>query len=297
MVLVTFNGWQHTSNCLARLFSQTFSVPFEIIVVDNASSDGSARKIREHFPAVRLIESQHNVGFGAACNLGLKQATGNFYVLLNNDALIDAEQLDQLLQTYQRLGLNGIYTARIVDGNGVEEASCFREITPIDLFLDTFMLMSSALRRHTYSLESCDHEALEIEACSGAFCLFPQTLWQHTGGFDERFFMYYEDMDLCRRSRALGYGVYVNTRVTLFHEGGGSALGNVWRASTVDHSQRLFYRKHYGTYGIVITRMHQFLRSAPRALVHGLLSFSPRQREMRRMHARLALDAISGGLT
>ena len=294
LVLVTHNGWQHTAACLAQVFAQSFAAPLEVIVVDNASSDGTPENIRNAFPQVKLIESAANLGFGAACNLGLEDAAGDFYVLLNNDALVDAGQLEALVQAYQRHGLNGIYTARIVDADGAEEASCFRQITPADLLIDTFMLMSTALARHSYALAERDEEALDIAACSGAFCLFPRELWQQTGGFDERFFMYYEDMDLCQRARTLGYGVYVNTRITLLHKGGGSAPGNVWRARIVDASQRLFYHKHYGSWGLFAARLHQVLRSTVRAIIHGLFALNARHRALSSMHARLALDALVG---
>lgn len=292
VILVTFNGWEFTHRCLERLFSEPFDGGLEVVIVDNASSDGTPDKLRSTFPQVRLVESGYNAGFGTACNLGFDVARGEFCVLLNNDALLESGQLAALLDSYRELGLSGIYTARVVDENGCEEASCFRDISANDLLRDTVLLMSTALKRHTYALSSVDDEALAIEACSGAFWLCPRGLWEKVGGFDEQFFMYYEDIDLCRRARSLGYGCYVNTRISIRHDCGGSSTGNINRLRTVDRSQRLFYRKHYGRTGAFKARLYQVLRSAPRTLVHGLLGFDEHHRRASAMHAALLYEAI-----
>jgi N-acetylglucosaminyl-diphospho-decaprenol L-rhamnosyltransferase len=292
IILVTYNGWSHTRTCLENLLSQTLPSGFEIIVVDNGSSDNTPARLRADFPSVKVIESGGNVGFGAGCNIGLREARGEFCLLLNNDAVMLPEQIESMLEAYARLGLHGIYTARIVDNEGVEEASCFRDIKPAALLVDIFMLMSAATRRHTYTLAESNNEAMDIAACSGALCLFPRDLFVKTGGFDESFFMYFEDMDLCRRARALGYGVYANSLITVRHACGGSTHDNIQRAKVIDNSQRIFYRKHYGSLGIACTRIHQFARSVPRALVHGLMVWDERQRNLCKMHARLAVDAL-----
>lgn len=293
VILVTYNAWEYTRRCLQHLLRNTFAAGLEVIVVDNDSSDGSAQRTRQTFPTVQVVDAGSNLGFGAACNLGMQLAQGEYIALLNNDALLDSAQLDTLLRVYQQRELNGIYTARIVDENGTEEASCFRDTSPNALLASAFTLMSSALRKATYSLDHEQDKALEIEACSGAFMLFPASLAMNTGGFDENFFMYYEDIDLCRRARLLGYKCYVNAAMSIEHSCGGSAGDHLQRGSLIDTSQRRFYRKHYGRTGAAKARLFQVLRSAPRVLAHALLAFSGNQRRECQLHFRLLRDALS----
>jgi GT2 family glycosyltransferase len=292
IVLVTFNAWEHTQRCLSLLLKDNFSPGLEIILVDNNSSDGTTKKARAEFPDVIVVDAGENIGFGRGCNLGMALAQGEFGVLLNNDAMVSCAQLEELLRVYRKRNLKGIYTTRIIDEMGNEEASCFREISPGKLLLNAFRLMDNAKRETTFSLAEKDSEAMEVDCCSGAFMLFPREGWVEVGGFDENFFMYYEDVDLCTRWRARGYKCHVNTLISIRHACGGSSSDPVGRAKEVDKSQRYFYRKHYGIVGGVTSRLFQIIRSAPRFAIHGLLGFSPHQRKESRLHFQLLISAL-----
>jgi GT2 family glycosyltransferase len=220
-------------------------------------------------------------------------AQGEFGVLLNNDALLFPNQLSQLLDAYSRHHLRGIYTARIVDEQGREEASCFRAISPDKLLISAFLPLDRATRSSAYTLAHLQDEALEVDWCTGAFMLFPRKVWEECGGFDENFFMYYEDVDLCLRWRARGYGCHVNTLIDVQHACGGSSTNPVERARIVDKSQRYFYAKNYGAAGAIKSRAFQILRSALRCTAHGLLSFAPKQRSDCILHFNLLKAAIT----
>lgn len=292
IVLVTFNAWKHTQRCLALLVKDNFSPSLEIILVDNNSSDGTTEKVQAEFPDVIVVEAGANIGFGRGCNLGMAIAQGEFGVFLNNDAMVSCDQLEELLRVYRKRKLKGIYTTRIIDDQGNEEASCFRDINPGKLLFNAFRLMDNAKRETAFSLAEIQNEAMEVDWCSGAFMLFPKEGWEHIGGFDENFFMYYEDVDLCTRWRARGYKCYVNTLISIRHACGGSSSDPIGRAKEVDKSQRYFYRKHFGIVGAVNSRLFQIIRSGPRFVIHGLLGFLPRQRKESRLHLQLLLSAL-----
>jgi len=293
VILVTFNAWKMTKRCLRALLEESFTPGMEIILVDNGSSDDTVTKAKQEFPSITVLAAGGNFGFGRACNLGMTKAQGEFGVLLNNDALLSANQLLQLLDAYHRKKLNGIYTARIVDEEGNEEASCFHTIGPNKLLTTAFRRLDQATRESAYTLSQMQDEALEIDWCSGAFMLFPHYIWQECGGFDENFFMYYEDVDLCRRWRTEGYKCYVNTLINVQHTCGGSSKNPIERAKIVDRSQRYFYRKHYGASGAIKSRLFQILRSSMRCTLHGLLAMAPEQRRDCVLHFNLLKAAIA----
>lgn len=292
IIIVTWNAWDFTQRCLNHLFKDSFPLGLEVILVDNDSSDGTAQKAAEEFPQITVVESGDNIGFGKACNLGMTRARGEFGVFLNNDALLSGAQLEEMVRAYRARELRGIYTARIVDEQGDEEASCFRDISPNQLVLNALRTWETVKKKTAYQLTEMHDEAREVDWCSGAFWLFPKKGWLEAGNFDEAFFMYYEDVDLCNRWRSLGYKCYVNTRVNISHACGGSSTDNLERAKVVDRSQRYFYRKHYGAAGAAKARLYQLVRSGLRFPLFGLLVFSPRYRMESLLHFRLILSAL-----
>jgi len=292
IIIVTWNAWDYTQRCLNYLFKDNFPPGLEVILVDNSSSDGTAKKAGEEFPHITVIESGGNIGFGKACNLGMTYARGEFGVFLNNDALLSGIQLEEMVRVYRERELKGIYTSRIVDEQGNEEASCFRDIGPNQLLLNAVRTWETIKKKTTYQLAESYNDAKEVDWCSGAFWFFPKKEWIEVGGFDENFFMYYEDIDLCNRWRNLGYKCYVNTRINISHACGGSSTNNIDRAKVVDISQRYFYRKHYGVSGALKTRLFQFIRSGLRFPIYGLLAFSPKYRAESLLHFQLMLGAL-----
>ena len=293
IVLVAFNAWDLTRRCLEHLLNASSTLKIEVILVDNGSSDGTPERAEQAFPTVTVLRAGVNLGFGRACNLGMAVAQGEFGVFLNNDALLTDEQLSRLLEAYRRLQLNGIYTSRIVDEKGREEASCFRAIGPGKLLTTAFGRLDQATQDSAYTLSHNNNEALEVDWCTGAFMLFPRRIWEDCGGFDENFFMYYEDVDLCLRWQAKGYKCYANTQITIEHTCGGSSTNSIARSKTVDTSQRYFYRKHFGIAGAVQSRLFQILRSGLRFVFHGAMAIAPDQRRDCVLHFNLLVAALT----
>jgi glycosyltransferase involved in cell wall biosynthesis len=200
VILVNWNGRKWLKDCLDSLAAQAFR-DFEIILVDNASTDGSAAYVKEFYPRVQLIESPENLGFGRGNNLGARAAKGDVLFLLNNDTSFGPELLGSLLEFRKRTGLN-ICGPRILDydGNDIYQG-----------------------RQVTIDATGCigwGHATFYIE---GSALLIGREEFFGLGAFDEAYFMYSEDIDLCWRAHLAGMRVGICAEATMKHFCGGSS--------------------------------------------------------------------------
>jgi GT2 family glycosyltransferase len=212
VVIPNWNGEQWLPGCLDSLAAQTRSAD-EVIVVDNGSTDGSTALIRERYPWVRLIELGHNTGFAFACNRGVSDATGADHVaLINTDIVLEPDWLDRMV-------------AALGDGIG-SVASKMVDLDDPNVIYDA----GDVLRRDG----ACDQRGRFLKddgrwdepgpvfgACAGA-ALYRRDAFLGAGGFDERFFMYLEDVDLALKLRLLGWECVYEPRAVAKHAGGGS---------------------------------------------------------------------------
>jgi GT2 family glycosyltransferase len=214
IVIPNFNGRRLLGLCLDALVHQTDS-DFETIVVDNGSADDSVAFARERFPDVHVVELGNNHGFSGAMNAGIAEATGDAIAFLNNDAVPEHDWLEQLHGCLDRHPRAAAATAKlrnsrapdVLDGAG---DGLTRSFLPF-------------VRGHGKRDGSSFEEELEVFAASGAASLWRGDLLRQLGGFDERFFAYYEDVDLSFRARLLGYECWYAPRAVAAHVRGGTA--------------------------------------------------------------------------
>jgi GT2 family glycosyltransferase len=221
------------------------SAAIEIIVVDNASTDGSPDLIAEKFPQVKLIRQDKNLGFGAANNIGAGYATGEFLLLLNSDTLL----LDNILPTLiAKLGQNP--TIGIVGPRLLNPDHSFQLSTAYEIGLWGEVLTLREVRKYRRPpnrpalAQQYDADQF-VDIVVGAAMLMRRSLFVKVGGFDETFFMYFEESDLCQRVRNLGYKILYTPEVSVIHIGGYSvaqAAGKM--AQEYRRSQRYYYQKH-----------------------------------------------------
>lgn len=230
VIVVTADSGAGAGECIARVLESTAAV--EVVVVDNASSDGGVERIAARFaqsPEFHIVYNVENVGFGAACNLGAAQARGDVVLLLNPDVIIDSDTIARLravLASDPRIGLAG---ALQVDSQGrIDPASRRRD----PLFIRALASLSG-LARHAQrwpALAGIDMPMREstpaietVDAVSGALMLLPRAVFESIGGFDEGYFLHCEDLDLCRRVRDAGFRVVCANEVRVVHGKGGSS--------------------------------------------------------------------------
>ncbi len=226
-------------------------VSLELVVVDNASADGSVWAVKGSFPRARVLANRTNAGFGAACNQGIEITTAPLILLLNSDAQITPEALRALLECMKSVDRCGAAGCRIVDEQGNAAVSARRFLTPFNQALETLgvtkVLPAAALRRtHALRLDA------RLRDCSpdwidGACLLLKRAALDEIGRFDERFFMYSEDEDLCFRLRQAGWRICYCGAGAALHQGGASAaLHGPDMVVQFYISQMLFLTKHRG---------------------------------------------------
>jgi GT2 family glycosyltransferase len=259
ILIVTYNSRPLIGTLLAGLARQLDGLDAEVVLVDNASHDGTADAVAEHHPWVRLVRSAQNLGFAAGNNLAARHATGRVLLLLNPDALPARGCVARglaLMDSDPGVGLAG---ARLLADDGATQPSA--RMFP-SLMQEAIVLSGLAARfpksRWFGRLDRTwanPASAAPVDWVPGAFALVRRDLFDQLGGFDERFFLYYEEVDLCRRIHAAGYRVQYWPELRVQHIGGVSARTvagatvarsgsqlTLWRA----RSGLLYYRKNHG---------------------------------------------------
>lgn len=217
-----------TLACLRSLFASTHDTSFEVILVDNASVDGSVEAIRTEFPEISLIAEADNHGFGQGNNIAAAAARGRYLLLLNTDTLVPDGAIDRLMQFARQRPDAGIWGGHTVFEDGRPNPTfAWRRITVWSAFCLATGLSALAPGSKLLNPEGVARwgGGLEqsVDIVSGCFFLIRKELWQELGGFDQAFFMYGEEADLCARARRLGARPRVTPEATIVHFGGGSA--------------------------------------------------------------------------
>jgi GT2 family glycosyltransferase len=216
VIIPNYNGAAYIETCVHSLLRQTFR-NFEIIIVDNASSDGSAARATALAPSAKLLRSATNLGFAAAVNSGVAAARGEWVALLNNDTEVSASWLAECVAGIERHADAAFLASRILD---------FRERDRVYSAGDCFLRAGIGYRRGQ-ELEDRDefHVECEVFAPCGCSALYRKSVLQAVGGFDESFFAYLEDVELGLRLRAAGHKGYFVPGAEVFHVGGGTSGG------------------------------------------------------------------------
>ena len=249
IVIVSYNTRDALSACLRSLSADSMPT-HEVFVVDNASSDGSAAMIRDEFPRIELIENDENRGFGSANNQAIERATGDYVLFLNSDASLEPPGLARLIASLDTDATIGAAGPQLIDAQGHLEPSWGNDATLWRSFVD--MVRRRLLDRRVSLTESWlrwrSRAARDVDWLSGACLLSRRTLLKRIGGFDPRFFLYMEDVDLCRRLREAGFRVRFDPSVRVPHIRGLSTRSNddaAERARVEGIRSRLeFFRKY-----------------------------------------------------
>ncbi|MBV8682964.1 MAG: glycosyltransferase family 2 protein [Caulobacteraceae bacterium] len=223
ILIVSYNTREMTLATIASVFEQAQGARFEVIVVDNASSDGSAEAIASRFPQVKLIASQENLGFGGGNNLAGEAARGRRILLLNPDTVVLDHAIDRLCAFADAHPNHGVWGGRTVFADGsLNPASCWGRPT-----LWSLVCLASGLRAlkdsPIFNPEGYGgwrrDSTREVDIVAGCFLLIDADLWRRLGGFDLAFFMYAEEADLCLRAHKLGARPIIVPEATIIHHG------------------------------------------------------------------------------
>ena len=232
ILVVSYNTRDLTVACLRSIFAAPLGLPFEVIVVDNASDDGSADAVAQQFPQVRLIRSADNLGFAAANNLAASDAGGGWLLMLNPDTEIRDDAVNKLIAFAERAEAGGGKSEVIAGGRTLfpdgqlNPLSCHNRPTAWSLFCIATGLTRALGRWRLFAPEAIGgwrrDTVRQVDAISGCFLLIRRRLWNRLGGLDTAFFMYGEETDLCLRAGAVGARCLVCPEATIVHHGGAS---------------------------------------------------------------------------
>jgi GT2 family glycosyltransferase len=257
VAIINYNTCEHLRVCLTSVVAE-HSGP--IIVVDNASCDGSVAMVRDLFPQVALYANRTNRGFGAACNEAIAHSSTPYLLLLNSDTILQPGAVDALAAYLEHHPQTGIVGPRLLNVDGSLQPSCFPFPTPLNIALELSNL-SSMIRflpriRQQY-LRSWSHVyPRAVPWVLGAALALRRTAFDAVGGFDESFFMYSEETDLCYRMREAGWQTHFTPAAAITHSGAASTSQyRVDMAVRLFQSWCAFYAHHYSPYRLLELRL------------------------------------------
>lgn len=247
IIIVSYNTEKLLQSCLFSIYNHARTLSFEIIVVDNASSDGSVEMIKNKFKKVKRIQNATNIGFAKGNNIGSEHAKGEFLLFLNSDTeLVDnsIEKMVHILKTDEKVAIAG---GQLLHTNGSKQYSYGTFFSVPSLFL--YLLIGEEVFG-----KSDSKNGKRVDWVSGGFMIIKSRVFRKLMGFDENFFMYGEDMELCYRATKLGFEVYFLPSSKVVHRGQGSSN----RTFAVVHIYKgidYFFKKHKNSAEYTMVRL------------------------------------------
>ncbi|MCW8806111.1 MAG: glycosyltransferase [Ignavibacteriaceae bacterium] len=257
IIIVNYNVKEFLQNLLHSIEKASSKISKEIIVIDNASDDGSVEVIKDKFPSINLIENKINVGFGRANNQGLAVAKGNYILFINPDCIVSEDTFDKMISFFESHPDCGLAGCKILNSDGTLQLACRRSFPgPWTSFtkvtgLSNMFPNSRIFAR--YNLTYLDeNKTYEVDAVSGSFMMIRKDVYKKTNGFDEQFFMYGEDLDLCYRVQKNGYKVYYVHETQIIHyKGESTKRSNLDETRLFYDAMHLFVKKHLSSFPLV----------------------------------------------
>jgi len=298
VVIICWNDLRVIHDCLRSIYSGTHATDFEVIVSDNGSTDGSVEFIQQHFPKVRVIENGANLRFAKGNNVGIRASQGEYILILNPDTIIHDGALDKWIAFADRHPEAGGFGCRVcnADGSYQESARPFPTIRRdliAALYLRPLAQFSNFFLSDHYWGWKGDTERFVDWQC-GCCVLFRGDLLKQLGGFDEQFFYYNEEVDLCRRIWQAGHPIIYTPDVTITHLGGQSTTKRFPLGFELDKliTRYRYYYKHYGRTGARQCRWVLLTWYSIRRIAYGFIQIM-RPTEFRRHRLELYRGAIA----
>lgn len=274
VVIICWNDLRVIRDCLRSIHEGTHSTDFEVIVSDNGSVDDSLEFIRKHYPQVRIVENNQNLGFARGNNAGISAATGEYVLILNPDTIIHDGALDKLVQFADRHPEAGAFGCRVLNPDGSYQASA-RLFPTVRRYWMSALGLTRISSRFLFEQYPGWHGDTErpVDWQSGCCVMFRGDLLKNLGGFDEQFFYHFEEVDLCRRVWNAGRSILFTPEAVITHLGGQSVGRFPVRFEIEKHrSKYRYFYKHFGANAARSCRRLSIARLRVRQLGYGLLN-------------------------
>jgi hypothetical protein len=266
VIIVNRNTKKELYDCLKSIFEQSSNCSIEVIVVDNASQDDSQFMVKNEFPIITLIENSQNLGFARANNIGIKAASGRYVALVNSDVVVLKDCIEKLISSMDENSDVGIAGPKILNADNSLQPSCGRFPSLWNNFcqavgLEIVFPMSSFFG--DWTMKYWAHDSLRrVDVLNGCFWMVRRKALEEVGLLDERFFMYGEDLDWCRRFHDAGWDVCFYPDAQAIHYGGASsATAPIRFYLEMQRADLQYWEKHHGRlkqvcYGLIILLRH-----------------------------------------
>jgi len=300
IIIVSWNVRDLLIRCLRSIPSAAHELKYEIIVVDNASTDGSG-ELAEHFPAVRWIQNERNVGFTRANNQGLTLARGRHICFLNPDTVAQPRALETLvhyLDTHPHVGIVG---PQLRYADGTLQLSRYRFPTLMAALMESTPIAwawpDNPWVRHYHYADCPPDRTHAVDWLNGACLVVRRQVIEQVGSFDEGFFMYSEELDLCRRAGDAGWKVvYIPDALVTHHEGQSSGQAIVSRDVNFNRSKVRYFYKYHGPLAAHLVRWGLRLQYSVQLLIEGVKWLVGHKRSLRAQRVRVYWAVIQEAL-
>jgi GT2 family glycosyltransferase len=280
VIIINWNTRELLADCIQSVLSTAGQLEVELIVVDNASTDGSAAMVRQRFPLVQVISNPTNVGFARANNQGVTASRGRYVLLLNSDARLLPQALQSLVDVLEHRPSVGLVGAQLRNPDGSFQAS----YSSFPGLWQEFLILSGLGRRFrgrwypSHGPQDSQAPAV-VNYVEGACMLVRREAYQAVGGLDEDYFMYAEDVELCYALTKKGWPVYYEPAAQVIHLGGGSSQNRrPEREGDLYVSRVRFFKQHYGLAAANVLAAEIFAFAAVKTVAHSLLRWITRGR-------------------
>lgn len=276
VIIVSYNTRELTLTALETLFEHAGPIAMEVLLWDNASSDGSADAVADAFPDVTLVRSPENLGFAAANNAAAKMASADWLLLLNPDTETYPSAIRNLYDFALDNPQAGIVGGRTVFPNGsLNPSSCWSQISLWSIFCSAFGLTAAFPKSNVFNPEAFGNwqrdTKRKVDIVSGCFFMLPTQLWNELGGFREKYFMYGEEADMCLRARAMGYQPMITPEAQIMHLVGASTTLRSDKVVSLQRARATLIRDHWPKWKVPLGLALMWQWSANRRLFHFVL--------------------------
>lgn len=276
IVIVNYNGYEYTSQCIDSIYQHQPKLSFEIVVVDNASTDNSADMLVTQYPEIRLVRSKENRGIAGGNNLGIQAGIGRFVLLLNNDTEVQPGAIDKVAEFLEQNPEAGGVGGNLINPDGTFQSGACPFPSLVEEFLNITKL--GLLLWKYYPSYPPFSEKRTVDWMSTAFMLFRQNALEEVGLVDEEFFIYSDETDLEYRLWEAGWKIYYLPEVNTIHYGGKS-LEPWWSRKLKYRGRLLFFRKHRSHVDEAFIRFMYIISSSIKIVFWSVIFLMPKLRK------------------
>ena len=289
IVLVCWNNKAYLDPCLISLYEGGLKSTFDVVVVDNGSTDGSQQMLAEKYPDVRIIQNDGNVGLGKASNQGIEATNGRYVLLLNNDTIVNGPSLDMLTDFLDAHPEAGAVAGKLLNPDGSFQSG----YAPFSTLTEEFLIAThiGELLWAGYPSHGDSNEIKATGWLSSACLLVRRSALDQIGLLDESYFIYGDEADLQYRLNKAGWKVYFLPSSTIIHFGGRS-MDRWKRRKMVYRGKMLFYKKNYGFLSTLLLRILFFVMSLLKFLVWCIGFLVPSGNDQAKKELRSNLDVM-----